>query len=196
MPTTTTPTPTYFETPEQFRAWLKRNHASATELYVGFYKKSSGKPSITWPESVDEALCVGWIDAVRKRIDHERYYIRFTPRKPKSIWSAVNIKRIGELKALGRLQKAGLIAFESRDTTRSNKYSFEQSVPIEFTPAQRAQFKANKKAWTWFESKAPSYRKAATWWVISAKREETKAKRLLTLIEDSAAGRVIKPLSY
>lgn len=196
MPTTTTPTPTYFETPEQFRAWLKKNHASATELYVGFYKKGSGKPSITWPESVDEALCVGWIDAVRKRIDHERYYIRFTPRKPKSIWSAVNIKRIGELKALGRLQKAGLAAFESRDTTRSNKYSFEQSVPIEFTPAQLTQFKTNKKAWTWFESKAPSYRKAATWWVISAKREETKAKRLLTLIEDSAAGKVIKPLSY
>jgi uncharacterized protein YdeI (YjbR/CyaY-like superfamily) len=195
MPTTT-PKPTFFSTPALFRAWLKKHHKSESELIVGFYKVKSGKPSITWPESVDEALCVGWIDAIRRGIDDESYSIRFTKRKPKCICSAVNIKRAKELIDLGRMTPDGLAAFELRDEKRTNRYSFEQPRPIELTEEQLKQFKSNKTAWMYFESKPASYRKPAIWWVVSAKREETRVKRLATLIADCEAGRLIKPLSY
>lgn len=196
MPANPIPKPTFFATPAAFRAWLKKNHKTATELHVGFYKVASGRPSITWPESVDEALCVGWIDAIRRGIDAESYQIRFTKRRPKSIWSAANIKRAKELIDLGRMTPAGLAAFEARDVKNTNRYSFEQATPITLSAGELKQFKSNTQAWAYWESKSASYRKAATWWVVSAKREETRSKRLATLIADCEAGRLIKPLSY
>jgi uncharacterized protein YdeI (YjbR/CyaY-like superfamily) len=178
--------PLFFSKPFDFRKWLEKNHAKETELLVGFYKVSSGKPSITWPESVDEALCFGWIDGVRKSIDDESYTIRFTPRKPGSIWSAVNIKKVAELTKKGLMHPAGLAAFEKRKDYKSAVYSFEQKE-ISLGEYEK-KLKANKKAWSFWSTQAPSYRKAATWWVISAKQEATRAKRLATLITDSEAG--------
>ncbi|HET9983341.1 MAG TPA: YdeI/OmpD-associated family protein [Longimicrobiales bacterium] len=186
-------TPTFFATPAEFRAWLERNHDTVRELLVGFYKKGSGRPSITWPESVDEALCFGWIDGVRKSIDAESYTIRFTPRKAGSIWSAMNTKRAAELIELGRMRPAGLAAFEKRDERKTNRYSFEREH-VELDAAQQERFRANARAWAFFQAQAPSYRKVATWWVVSAQREATREKRLATLIADSEAGRRIGPL--
>ena len=185
---------TFFATPAEFRRWLERNHAKAKELWVGFYKKGTGKPSITWPEAVAEALCYGWIDGVRRSIDDDSYRIRFTPRKPNSTWSAVNIRTAQELIAAGRMRPAGLAAFENRREDLERRYSFEQGN-VAFEPWMEKEFRKRKKAWAFFESQPPSYRKAATWWVISAKREETRRKRLQTLIDDSVAGRRIKPLT-
>jgi uncharacterized protein YdeI (YjbR/CyaY-like superfamily) len=180
--------PRFFAAPSQFRAWLERNHERAAELYVGYYKTSTGKPSMAWPQSVDEALCFGWIDGVRKSIDEESYMIRFTPRRPgKSIWSAVNLKRVPELISEGRMTAAGLRAYESRRPADAKRYSFEQDV-VAFTADLEKAFRKNRKAWAWFKKQAPSYRKAATWWVISAKLEATQKRRLTTLIDDSAAG--------
>ena len=159
---------------------------------MGFYKKDSGKASITWPESVDEALCVGWIDGIRRSLDGESYTIRFTPRKPRSIWSAVNIARVEALSKEGRMQPAGLQAFEKRRENKSGIYSHEQRDQIELTDAEMAAFQANPKAWDYFRSQSNSYRKAALWWVVSAKKEETRTKRVATLIDDSANGRTIK----
>lgn len=187
--------PTFFATQSEFRAWLKKNHKKAQEVLVGFYKKDSSKPSITWPQSVDEALCFGWIDGIRKSINEESYSIRFTPRKPRSTWSAVNIKRVKELKALGLMQPAGLKAFEERADERSAIYSYEQRHSGKLNSAFEKQFRANIKAWEFFQNQPPSYRKAAIWWVISAKKEETQQKRLNTLIEDSQNERAIKPLT-
>lgn len=178
----------FFATPADFRAWLEQNHDKQQELLVGFYKKGSGKPSITWPESVDQALCFGWIDGVRKSIDDESYMIRFTPRKPRSIWSAVNIKRMGELIDMGLVHPAGMKAFEARTDERSGVYSHEQKEAIKLDEAQEAQFKANEKAWAFFTHEAASYQRVAIWWVISAKKAETRQKRLNQLIEDSARG--------
>ncbi|MFL5539589.1 MAG: YdeI/OmpD-associated family protein [Longimicrobiaceae bacterium] len=189
--------PTFFATPAELRAWLEEHHATETELLVGFYKKGSGKPSITWPESVDEALCYGWIDGVRRSLGDDAYTIRFTPRKKRSFWSNVNIRRAGELIEAGRMRPAGLAAFEARTGERSGVYSFEQKdrEKVVFGEAQARQFQANPKAWEFFQAQAPWYRRTATWWVISAKKEETRAKRLATLIAESAAGKTIRQLT-
>lgn len=183
--------PKFFATPAAWRGWLEKHHADQKELLVGFYKKASGKPSITWPESVDGALSFGWIDGVRRRIDDVSYSIRFTPRRPRSIWSTVNIKRVEDLARQGLMRPAGIQAFEAREEARSSVYSFEQKN-IQFEPAQERQFRANPAAWKFFRAQPPSYTSVATWWVTSAKREETKAKRLDRLIEESKQGRRIR----
>jgi uncharacterized protein YdeI (YjbR/CyaY-like superfamily) len=186
--------PTFFETPADFRAWLEQNHEEHKELLVGFYKKGSGRPSITWPESVDQALCFGWIDGVRRGIDDESYTIRFTPRKPSSNWSSVNIKRVGDLEELGLMRAAGRAAFERRSAERSGIYSYEQRHAATLDPAQQREFRANPQAWDFFQAQPRGYRQTATHWVVRAKREETKAKRLATLIDDSANGRRLRHL--
>jgi len=186
--------PTFFATAGELREWLERNHATATELFVGFYKRRSGKPSITWQELVDEELCFGWIDGIRQGIDEVSYSNRITPRKPRSTWSAINIARAKELIRLGRMHPAGLKAFEQRTDERSAIYSYEQRKSARLQRGAERSFRANQKAWTFFQAQAPGYRQAATWWVISAKREETRKKRLATLIADSALGRAIGPL--
>jgi len=182
--------PRFFATPEAFRAWLEKHHATEKELLVGFHKKDSGKKSITWPESVDEALCFGWIDGIRKTIDDISYTIRFTPRKVKSRWSAVNIKRVAELTKLGRMKPAGLAVFEKRDASQAAGYSYERKE-AQFDAAMEKRFRANKGAWTFWEAQPPYYRRTLTYWVISAKREETKEARLEKLIAASAEGRRI-----
>jgi uncharacterized protein YdeI (YjbR/CyaY-like superfamily) len=180
--------PMYFSAPADWRAWLAAHGASATELWLGFYKVGATQRGITYAQAVDEALCAGWIDGVRKRADDARFVIRFTPRKPRSIWSAVNIKRVGELAALGRMLPAGEAAFAVRDEARSKIYSFEQrEVVLSETYAQ--QLRADETAWRWFQVQPANYQKMATWWVMSAKREETRARRLATLIAECAAGR-------
>lgn len=187
--------PTYFATPAEFRRWVEQNHEKAKELLVGFYKKASGKPSITWPESVDEALCFGWIDGVRKGIDDIRYTIRFSPRKPGSIWSAINIGRVKELERLGRMQPAGLRAFRERDEEKSRIYSYEQRNTAKLDDEQERLFRANKAAWQFFQSRPPGYRKTAAYWVVSAKKEETRMRRLERLIADSEHQRKIAELT-
>jgi uncharacterized protein YdeI (YjbR/CyaY-like superfamily) len=184
--------PRFFKTHAELRAWLEKNHDSATELLVAYYKKGSGKPSVTWPESVDEALCFGWIDGIRRSLDEDRYTNRFTPRRPRSTWSALNVKRARELIDLGRMRPAGLAAFEAREDHRTATYSYEQR-PNDLPPQYERKLKANKRAWAFWRSVAPSYRKAATWWVISAKKEDTRERRLATLIECSAAGERVPP---
>ncbi|MCZ8522122.1 MULTISPECIES: YdeI/OmpD-associated family protein [Paenibacillus] len=188
--------PTFFATPAEFRTWLQDHHESSSELYVGYYKKGTGQPSMTWPESVDEALCFGWIDGVRKRIDDLSYMIRFTPRKPRSIWSSVNIARVAELTALGRMQPAGLRAFGNRSEAKSSVYSYEQKGEAALAPEDEAAFRARPDAWAFFTALPAGYRKTAIWWILSAKKEETRRKRLAELIEDSAAGRKIGKLSW
>ena len=187
-------TPRFFAPPQDFRRWLEKHHTDATELWVGFYKKSSGRPSITWPESVDEALCAGWIDGLRKRVDDESYMIRFTPRKAGSIWSAVNTRRAAELLKEGRMRPAGRAAFEARDPKKTNLYSFEQRQAAALAPALEKRFKANRAAWTFFQSLPDGYRRTATFWVMSAKQEDTRRRRLDVLIEDSAAKLRVRPL--
>ncbi len=180
-------TPLFFEKQSAFRKWLEKNHKKKTELLVGFYKVDSGKPSITWPQSVDEALCFGWIDGVRKSIDKDSYQIRFTPRKPSSIWSAVNIKKMETLMREGLVQSSGLAIFEKRTESKSKIYTYE-NAEVQFPADFSKLFKSNKSAWDYFQTLAPSYRKASTSWVMSAKQESTKIKRLNELIEDSKAG--------
>ncbi|HWM85211.1 MAG TPA: YdeI/OmpD-associated family protein [Kofleriaceae bacterium] len=182
------PKPRFFAGPARFRAWLEKHHASATELLVGFYKVGTGKPSITWPESVDQALCFGWIDGVRRSLGDESYTIRFTPRRPRSIWSAVNIARAGELIAGGLMRPAGLAAFRARTGDRSGIYSYEQRHAAQLAPEQEAMLRATPKAWQFFQAQPPSYRKAITHWVTSARKEETRLRRLARLIEGSANG--------
>ena len=184
------PRPTYFASAAEFRRWLKRNHAKSQELLVGFHRRETGRPSMTWPESVDEALSFGWIDGVRKRIDEVSYTIRFTPRRASSIWSAINIARMAELEKLGKLTDAGRAAFARKSEKRTARYSFE-NAPRQFDPADEKRFRANRKAWAFFSTQAPSYQRVATFWVTSAVREETRQRRLNTLIEDSANGRRI-----
>ena len=186
--------PKFFESPARFRVWLKANHLKCTELWVGFRKKHTGLPSITWPESVDQALCFGWIDGVRKSLDDSSYMIRFTPRRAGSTWSQINIRRARSLERLGLMQASGRKAFESRDAVQTMRYSFERErakLPI----ALERMLKANKLAWSFFQTQPPSYRRTATWWVMTAKREETRVRRLSTLIEDSAAGRRVKSVA-
>jgi uncharacterized protein YdeI (YjbR/CyaY-like superfamily) len=178
-------TPHFFAEPSGFRVWLEENHERETEVLIGFYKVSSGKPSMTWSQSVDEALCFGWIDGVRKSIDKDSYQIRFTRRKPRSIWSSVNIKKMADLIQKGLMQPVGLASFENRTEDKSKIYAYEKEE-IQFSPDFEEQFKANKIAWNYFQSLAPTYRKPSTNWVMSAKQEATRLKRLNELIEDSA----------
>ena len=184
--------PVYFPSPTHFRGWLQEHHSTAQELLVGFHKKSSGEPSLTWPESVDAALCFGWIDGVRKNVDSTRYTIRFTPRRPTSIWSKINIDRVRELTGLGLMQPAGLQAFERRTDEKSAIYSYEQRKNAALGRAYERQFRANKQAWDFFQAQAPSYRRVCSWWVISAKQEETRLRRLAELIDSSAKGRRVE----
>ncbi len=176
-----------FKEPAEFRAWLERNHDKATELSVCMYNQRSSKRSITYREALDEALCFGWIDGVRRSVDETSYTVRFTPRKPRSYWSAVNVRRFEELRNLGRIVPCGMAVFEGR-SQESGKYSFENRTG-EFDAALEKKFKANKKAWEFFAAQPPGYRKTATFWVVSAKKEETRLRRLETLVRDSAAGR-------
>jgi uncharacterized protein YdeI (YjbR/CyaY-like superfamily) len=179
--------PTFFPTPSAFREWLERHHSKADVLWVGYYKKGSGKPSISWPESVDEALCYGWIDGVRKSIDDSSYTIRFTPRKSGSIWSSVNIKRAQALIEKGQMKPAGLQAYQARKENKSGIYSYEQrSVDLE-EPYNRL-LKKNKAAWRFFQTQPASYRKAVSWWIISAKKEETRLRRLEKLMAYAVRG--------
>ena len=184
----------FFASPDELRAWLDENHAVETELFVGFYKKGSGKPSLTWPESVDAALCYGWIDGVRNSIDEVRYQIRFTPRKPTSTWSAVNVRRVAELQELGLMRPAGLCAFEVRRGDKTGIYAYEQRKNAKLPPAYQKKFRANQKAWAFFQSQPPWYQRTASYYVISAKQEATREKRLAQLIRDSEAGQPIKQL--
>jgi uncharacterized protein YdeI (YjbR/CyaY-like superfamily) len=186
--------PKFFETAEDLRAWFEEHHETAAELWVGLYKKSSGRPSIAWPEVVDEALCFGWIDGIRKSIDSERYMNRLTPRKPKSHWSAVNVRRFGQLKRQGRVRPAGQRAFDLRRKDETG-VSYEQRHQITLDPAFERRFRAKKRAWSWFQAQAPSYRTMAVYWVMSAKREEARVRRLERLIEDSAKGQRVPPLA-
>jgi uncharacterized protein YdeI (YjbR/CyaY-like superfamily) len=187
--------PTFFATSADFRAWFERHHASSRELLVGFHKRASGKPSITWPESVDQALCFGWIDGVRRSIDATSYSIRFTPRKATSNWSSINVRRVKELTASGLMRPAGLDAFERRSEEKSGVYSYEQRKSAALPAAALARFRANAKAWKFFRAQPPWYQRTAAYWVISAKKEETRERRLDTLIHDSASGRTIGPLT-
>lgn len=180
---------TFFARPEDFRAWLAELHASARELWVGFHKKGSGRPSLTWPESVDEALAFGWIDGVRKRLDETSYTIRFTPRRPGSTWSAVNVGRVEDLTATGRMQPPGLAAFAARRADRTGTYTYERTSELD--PESTRRFQSEPQAWAFFSTQPPGYRRKAIGWVTSAKREETRQRRLGELIADSAAGRRI-----
>ncbi len=187
--------PRFFATPTEFRVWLEEHHADTKELWVGFFKKGTAKPSITWPEAVDQALCFGWIDSIRKGIDDVSYANRFTPRKPRSTWSEVNIKRVEELTRLGLMRPAGIKAYEAHSNERSGIYAYEQRNAAELSEADSERFRANNEAWDFFQAQADWYKRTAIWWVISAKREETRQKRLAQLIEDSENGRTIPPLT-
>ena len=186
------PTPTYFETEAKFQRWLERNHDKAGELLVGFHKKSSGLASIDWPQARDLALCFGWIDGVRKSLGETAYTIRFSPRRKGSIWSRVNIARFDALKAEGRMTAAGEAAYEE-GKERTDHYSYE-NAERSLSPAEEKVFRKNKKAWADFEARPPGYRKMILYWITSAKKPETRAKRLATLIADSEAGRKIAGL--
>lgn len=185
--------PLFFKSGVEYRAWLEKNHETAKELWIGFWKKSTGKPSLTWQECVDESLCFGWIDGIRKSIDDASYKQRVTPRRPTSIWSQINIRRVGELTAEGRMRPAGLNAFGKRDRTKA--YSFEQPrEQVGLGRAEEAAFRKDRKAWAFFQAQPPGYRRISGWWVMSAKKEETRQRRLETLIRESASARRLGPL--
>jgi uncharacterized protein YdeI (YjbR/CyaY-like superfamily) len=182
---------TFFKTSRAFRTWMDKNHATTDELLVGFHKVVSGRPSVTYQEALDEALAFGWIDGIRRRIDEVSYSIRFTPRRARSIWSNVNIKRVGELIAAGRMAPAGVAAFERRDAKRSGVYSYESTAlrpPDELGEMELGNFKSRKRAWDFFEAQAPYYKKLMAKWVMTAKRDETREKRLAQLIDYSKRG--------
>lgn len=180
--------PHFFASPDLFREWLHANHERAPELVVGFYKKASGKPSLTWSDSVDEALCYGWIDGIRHSLGDDSYTIRFTPRRPTSIWSNVNIAKVGELLRLGRMMPSGLAAWERRRPGKSGVYAFERRDAAEFDAAAERRFRRHATAWRYFQAQPAGYRRLATHYVVSAKRPETRERRLSRLIEHSAAG--------
>lgn len=179
----------FFARPADFREWLAKYHDRADELWLGFYRKDSGRPSITWPESVDEALCFGWIDGIRKKIDKISYKVRFTPRLPRSTWSKVNIDRVAALSAEGRMHAAGLATFARREEGNSRKYSFENRESAKLGPADERDFRRDRAAWTFFQAQPPGYRRVAAWYVISASRPETRRRRLHRLIDESRANR-------
>jgi uncharacterized protein YdeI (YjbR/CyaY-like superfamily) len=188
------PRPTFFATPAAFNRWLKQHHATADELWVGFHKRATGKPSITWPESVDEALCYGWIDGIRRSLGAESYMIRFTPRRPESHWSQINIGKARALIEQGRMRPAGRKAFGGRDSAKTQQYSFENR-PKSLPPAYHRLLRADRDAWAFFRAQPPGYRRTCAWWIVSAKKEETRRRRLAKLIEDSANQRRIPPLA-
>jgi uncharacterized protein YdeI (YjbR/CyaY-like superfamily) len=188
--------PVFFPSPSDWHAWLEEHHQTHEELWVGFHKRDSRKPSITWPESVDCALCFGWIDGVRKSLGETSYVIRFTPRRSRSVWSAINIKRVAELTKLGLMRPAGIQAFAKRTGKRSEIYAYEQRKGVALSGAYEKTFQSNKKAWKFFQAQPPWYRRTASWLVISAKKEETRLKRLAQLIEDSANERTIRELRW
>jgi len=179
--------PKFFTSPEQFRQWLERNHNSATELLIGFHKKASGKKSITYAEALDEALCFGWIDGVRRSLNETSYVQRFTPRKPRSIWSNINVKHVERLKKAGRMHSAGLEAYARRDPKLTGIYSFENR-PRELDPEYEKTFRQNKAAWKFFQEQPPSYKRLMIFRTMSAKKEETRLRRLKQLIEYSEKG--------
>jgi uncharacterized protein YdeI (YjbR/CyaY-like superfamily) len=185
--------PIFFESPEEFYAWLEEHHETETEVYVGFYKTHTGRRAMTWSESVDQALCFGWIDGRANSIDEDRYMQRFTPRRPGSNWSKINVEKVVKLKDAGLMRPAGLAAFEHRMEDKTGVYSFERENS-ELAPEYEARLRANKPASEYFDSRPPWYRRTAIHLVMSAKREETRERRLRRLIEDSAAGRDIKEL--
>ena len=186
--------PIFFPSPPDWHAWLEQHHQTHQELLVGLHKKDSGKPSITWPEAVDGALCFGWIDGVRRSLNETSYVIRFTPRRPRSIWSAINIRRVAELTKLGLMRPARVQAFEKRTGDRSEIYSYEQRMGAKLPAAYEKKFRVNKRAWKYFQTQPPWYRRTASWLVISAKKEETRLKRLAQLIDDSERERAIPEL--
>lgn len=191
MPIDETSPPKFFSTPKLFRVWLAKNHDRADSLWVGYYRKDSGRRSITWPESVDEALCFGWIDGIRKKVDEVSYKIRFTPRRAKSVWSAVNIGRVSALTREGRMEAAGHAAFVRRDETNSRRYSFENRATAKLTAEDERKFKRDPAAWKFFQTQPPGYQRIAAWWIISARRTETRRARLKRLIATSRARRRI-----
>lgn len=182
-------TPTFFATAADFRQWLERHHATATELHVGFYKKDSGRGGLTKAEAIDEALCFGWIDGIIHRIDAQSYCHRFTPRQPGSIWSNVNLANVRRLRRTGRMHPAGLAVHATRRVEKTGIYSFENRKTAKLPPVMQRKFKAVKKAWAFFSTQAPSYQRTAVHWIISAKQPETRETRLARLIKASAAGR-------
>jgi uncharacterized protein YdeI (YjbR/CyaY-like superfamily) len=186
--------PVFFASSSAFCRWLEKHHHDTQELWVGLHKKGSGKPSITWPEAVDAALCFGWIDGVRRRVDAQSYTIRFTPRRPSSVWSAVNLTRMEALTGMGVVQSPGLKAWQERNREKSGLYSYEQRKSAKLSEEEEKRFKASKKAWDFFRAQAPWYQRTAVFWVISAKKEETRQKRLARLIDASGNEQSIAPL--
>ena len=187
--------PVFFADAAELRAWFQAHHADAPELLVGYYKKHTGKPTVRHTEAIDQALCFGWIDSVGRRIDDGRYQVRFTPRRKGSVWSAVNVAKIAELTAAGLMHPAGTQAFETRKPERVAVYSYEQPADAVLDEAQTARFESEEAAWQWFSAQSASYRRAAVHWVVSAKREDTRERRLTQLITDSASGRTVPPLT-
>lgn len=185
---------TYFATPEAFRAWLAEHDGKRDELWVGFWKKATGKPSITWPESVDQALCFGWIDGIRKKVDEEAYTIRFTPRREGSVWSSRNIERYAAMEKAGLVEPSGRAAWERRTEDKSSLYSYEQKKRLALSPAYLERLKADRAAWSDWEARPPGYKRQVAHWIMSAKKEETRLRRLEQLIGDSAQARKVKPL--
>ena len=187
--------PVFFATAAELRAWFDQHHEAAPELLVGYYKKHTGQPTMTHTEAIEQALCFGWIDSIGRRIDDDRYQVRFTPRRKGSVWSAVNIAKIAELTAAGQMRPAGLRAYETRKPERVAVYSYEQPDDAVLDEQQTARLQREEAAWVWFSAQSASYRKAAVHWVVSAKRAETRERRLAQLIADSAAGRTVPPLT-
>jgi uncharacterized protein YdeI (YjbR/CyaY-like superfamily) len=185
--------PTFFKTPAALRRWFKAHHATSAELWIGFYKKDSGRGGVVYRQALDEALCFGWIDGMVRRVDEMSYMQRFTPRRPRSTWSAVNVARVTALIAEGRLQPAGLAAFERRTTDRSAVYSYEQRRSAALSPAEHRAVKADQAAWRFFEAQPPFYKRTVAWWIQTAKKEETRTRRLAILIDCSARGRLVPP---
>jgi uncharacterized protein YdeI (YjbR/CyaY-like superfamily) len=185
----------YFATADELRDWFDANHETADELWLGYYRKSTGRPSVDWSQAVDEALCVGWIDGVRRSLDETTFVQRFTPRRRGSTWSAVNVAKVKALTDAGRIRAAGIAAFEARSAANTAIYSYEQAATA-FTAEEEARFRAESSAWTDWEARPPSYRRAVTHWVTSAKQAATRARRLDTLIADSVAGRKVGPMRW
>jgi uncharacterized protein YdeI (YjbR/CyaY-like superfamily) len=185
----------FFATAADLRDWFERNHESAPELFVGYWKKGTGETGVSHPEAIEQALCFGWIDSIARRIDERSYQVRFTPRRKGSVWSAVNVAKIAELTGLGLMHPAGTRAFELRKPDRVAVYAYEQPEDARLDEAQTARFQAEPAAWAWFSGQTAAYRRSALHWVISAKRADTRERRLAQLIADSAAGRKVPPLT-
>lgn len=182
------PEPIFFASPAELAEWFRANHETAAELFLGIHKKHTGRPTVPWSLAVDEALCVGWIDGVTRALDEDRYVIRFTPRKPGSTWSKVNVRKMEALIAAGRVLPAGMAAWEKRTDARTGTYAFENADAAVLPPEAERAFRKKRKAWSWWEAQPAGYRRLAAWWIVSAKREETRARRLEQLIEHSARG--------